>query len=91
MSILYIFHPIESLHCFIFMDNIFLYSYMYFGSRGKIERADMDGLDRRVIISNVSWPSGIALDKQSKDILDFLSRKIIKACVCKLQAAYFNL
>ena len=39
---------------------------MYFGSRGKIERADMDGLARRVIVSNVSWPSGIALDRRSE-------------------------
>ena len=74
MSISLIFDPTESQplepykfpHCYIFMDHILLDSNMYFGSRGKIERADMDGLDRRVIISNVSWPSGIASDKQSK-------------------------
>lgn len=50
-----------------------IFSYMYWTDWGrypKIQRADMDGSNRTVLIdNNLGWPNGIVIDKESKRII----------------------
>lgn len=40
------------------------------GYNPRIERADMDGNNRRVIIDkNLGWPNGIVVDKRSEKLI----------------------
>lgn len=40
------------------------------GENAKLERAGMDGSDRKVLISmNLGWPNGLAVDKAGSQLL----------------------
>lgn len=40
------------------------------GENAKLERAGMDGSDRKVLINmNLGWPNGLAVDKAGSQIL----------------------
>ena len=54
-------------------ETCFSFSYMYWTDWGKspaIERADMNGENRKVIISqNLVWPNGLAIDRPTSRII----------------------
>lgn len=51
---------------------LFSAGYMYWsdwGEKQKIERASMDGSDRKVLVSkNLTWPNGLAIDFEKSRI-----------------------
>jgi Low-density lipoprotein receptor repeat class B len=59
------------------ISNLFLYctlcSYMFWtdwGREPRIERADMDGLNRLTLIThNLGWPNGITVDTKTSRII----------------------
>ena len=62
---------------------------MYFGSKGKIERTDMDGKNRVTIVDNIGtpskkgWVAGLDIDKKGKACnrpwTSFIHRRVIEA------------
>ena len=51
----------------------FYYRYMYWsdwGNEPRIERSDMDGKNRKVIVSNnLGWPNGLTIDVPTNRII----------------------
>ena len=57
---------------FLIKPRFFSYSYIYWADRGsapKIERARLDGTERKVFISNgIQFPNGLAIDESEKKL-----------------------
>lgn len=75
--------PFGHIHCFVSLNDqmfcgsevvsVLPSSYMFWTDWGRepcIERADMDGNNRRILIrSNLGWPNGIAIDEATSRII----------------------
>lgn len=66
---------LEKLHfCFRYTnDNIHYFSHLYWtdwGTNAKIERAALDGSERRAIVRepHVEWPNGLTIDPSTRKI-----------------------